>query len=261
VPPPGKHVCAVDAETGRQMWKHGYGGWGHCTPPDVFVIGNIVWTHVNAETEFGSVWGNGFKAKDPSIVDYRIQALDLRTGELKKELSTKEIFNVGHHHRCYRNASTERFLLSCRRGVEFVDLSTGENYQDHWVRSGCLLGYLPCNGLLYVTPHPCECYINAKLTGFNALAPAQPRSEDRIQRGWRKVPPTVKCERRVTSDQRRMNGPHTGTTPSAAARRMRPSARTWKLPGKLISAPSPVAWSLQTARSSWPAWIPTPSTR
>jgi outer membrane protein assembly factor BamB len=52
-----------------------------------------------------------------------------------------------------------------------VDLATGDNYQDHWVRSGCLLGYLPCNGLLYVTPHPCGCYINAKLTGFNALAP------------------------------------------------------------------------------------------
>jgi outer membrane protein assembly factor BamB len=126
---------------------------------------------VNAETEFGSVWGNGYRAKDPSTVDYRIQALDLRTGALRRELATKDIFNVGHHHRCYRNRITERFLLSCRRGVEFVDLATGRNHQNHWVRSGCLLGYLPCNGLLYVTPHPCQCYITAKLTGFNALAP------------------------------------------------------------------------------------------
>jgi hypothetical protein len=68
--------------------------------------------------------------------------------------------------------------MSSRRGVEFVDLVTGENYQNHWVRSGCLLGYLPCNGLLYVTPHPCGCYINAKLTGFNALAPKM-KSESR----------------------------------------------------------------------------------
>jgi len=164
-------LYAFDANDGLQMWKHAYGGWGHCTPPDVFVVGDVVWTHVNAKTEFGSVWGNGFKAKDPSIVNYRIQALDLRTGEIRRELPTKEIFNVGHHHRCHRNKITERFLMSSRRGVEFVDLSTGQNYQNHWVRSGCLLGYLPCNGLLYVTPHPCECYINAKLTGFNALAP------------------------------------------------------------------------------------------
>ena len=164
-------LYAFDAESGQRMWKHAYGGWGHCTQPDVFVIGDVVWTHVNAETEFGFVWGHGYKAKDPSVVDYRVQALDLRTGRVLKELSTKQIFNVGHHHRCCRNKSTERYLLSCRRGVEFVDLATGENFQDHWVRSGCQVGYLPCNGLLYVTPHPCQCYIHAKLTGFNALAP------------------------------------------------------------------------------------------
>ncbi len=164
-------LYAFNGKDGRQMWKHAYGGWGHCTPPDVFVVGQQVWTHVDAKTDFGSVWGNGYRAKDSSKVDYRIQALDLQTGELQKELPTKEIFDVGHHHRCYRNRITERFLLSCRRGVEFVDLATGVNYQNHWVRSGCLLGYLPSNGLLYVTPHPCGCYINAKLTGFNALAP------------------------------------------------------------------------------------------
>jgi outer membrane protein assembly factor BamB len=165
-------LYAFDAGTGRQMWKHAYGAWGHCTPPDVFVVGDLVWTHVYAETEFGSVWGNGYRALDSSIVDYRIQALGLRTGALEREIRTKDIFNVGHHHRCYRNKITEQFLLSSRRGVEFVDLTTGENYQNHWVRGGCLLGYLPCNGLLYVAPHPCGCYLNAKLTGFNALAAA-----------------------------------------------------------------------------------------
>jgi outer membrane protein assembly factor BamB len=174
-------LYAFAAGDGQQMWKHAYGGWGHCTPPDVFVVGDAVWTHVNAEAEFGSSWGGGFRAKEPSAVDYRIQALDLRTGKLSKELSTKEIFNVGHHHRCYRNKITERFLLSCRRGVEFVDLSTGENYQNHWVRGGCLLGYLPCNGMLYVTPHPCGCYITTKLTGFNALAPAGKSKNRRIE--------------------------------------------------------------------------------
>jgi len=179
-------LYAFAAKDGKQMWEHAYGGWGHCTPPDVFVVGDAVWTHVNAETEFGSVWGNGFKAKDPSKVGYRIQALDLRTGELRKELPTKEIFNVGHHHRCYRNKMTERFLMSSRRGVEFVDLATGENYQNHWVRGGCLLGYLPCNGMLYVAPHPCGCYINAKLTGFNALAPerkSRPENKTRLEKG------------------------------------------------------------------------------
>ena len=179
-------LYAFDADSGHRMWQHAYGGWGHCTPPDVFVVADNVWTHVNAETEFGSVWGNGYRALDSSKVDYRIQALNLRTGKLQREISTKDIFNVGHHHRCYRNKITERFLLSSRRGVEFVDLASGRNYQNHWVRSGCLLGYLPCNGLLYTTPHPCSCYIEAKLIGFNALAPARdpaPPIGQRLEKG------------------------------------------------------------------------------
>ncbi len=117
--------------------------------------------------------GNGWSPLNQSEIAYAIQGLDLKSGQVRKEFSTKDIFNVGHHHRCYRNRSTSQFLMSCRRGVEFVDLASGQNYQDHWVRSGCLFGYLPCNGLLYVTPHPCGCYLNAKLTGFNALAPKQ----------------------------------------------------------------------------------------
>ncbi|MHC4399668.1 MAG: outer membrane protein assembly factor BamB family protein [Planctomycetota bacterium] len=164
-------LYAFDAKDGQKMWSHPYGGWGHCTPPDVFVVGDTVWTHVNADTEYGSVWGNGYRALDSSVVDYRIQAVDLRTGELRRELAAKDIFNVGHHHRCYRNKSTVRYLMASRRGVELVDLETGENFQNHWVRSGCKVGNLPANGLVYVAPHPCGCYINAKLTGFNALAP------------------------------------------------------------------------------------------
>ncbi len=165
-------LYAFNAENGEQMWKHGYGGWGHQTQPDVFVVDGTVWSHVHVETAYGHCWGGGLRAKNPAQVDYRIQGIDLKTGSVKKELPTKLIFNVGHHHRCARNKITSRFLMSARRGVEFVDLSSGENYQHHWTRSGCLVGYLPCNGLLYVTPHPCDCYITAKLTGFNALAPA-----------------------------------------------------------------------------------------
>jgi outer membrane protein assembly factor BamB/SAM-dependent methyltransferase len=164
-------LYAFDAQNGRQLWKESFGGWGHSTQPDIFVIDGAVWTHVHAETEYGSAWGKGYRALDTGKVDYRIKALDLMTGKLQREISTKDIFDVGHHNRCYRAKITERFLMCSRRGVEFVDLETGENYQNHWVRSGCKLGNLPCNGLLYVAPHPCQCYIDAKLKGFNALAP------------------------------------------------------------------------------------------
>jgi len=183
-------LYAIDAATGKAMWKQPYGGWGHHTQHDVFVVGSDVWTHVHTtKVKYGKVWGNGKRAVNQGEVNYRIQAIDLKTGKVRKELSTKDLFNVGHHHRCYRNRITERFLTSSRRGVEFVDLATGRQQQHHWVRSGCLMGNLPCNGLLYVTPHPCGCYREALLTGFNALAPAaketgrNTRNRERLTKG------------------------------------------------------------------------------
>ena len=166
-------LYAFDVRDGRPLWKQAFGTWGHCTQPDVYVIDGLVWTYVDAQGKLQLDRNGWASASDRPVEDYRVVGLDLRTGEVRREFSTKDIFDVGHHHRCFRNMITERFLMASRRGVEFVDLATGENYQNHWVRSGCLLGDLPCNGLLYVAPHACACYINAKLTGFNALAPAR----------------------------------------------------------------------------------------
>lgn len=104
-------------------------------------------------------------------LDYAVLGLDPATGQVKHRYSTRQIFNVGHHHRCYRNKATMEFLLSSRQRVEFIDLSSGENELHNWARGGCLLGIMPCNGPLYLTLHPCDCYIATKLNGFYALAP------------------------------------------------------------------------------------------
>ena len=74
------------------------------------------------------------------------------------------------HHRCYRNKATEKFLLLGRSGVEFIDVQTGKAAANHWIRGTCQYGIMPANGLLYVPPHTCACYIKTKLSGFNALA-------------------------------------------------------------------------------------------
>ena len=204
----------------------------------------LVWTHMNVPAKFNVAANGWIKVPDTSAVEYRIQGLDLRSGEVRRELSTKDLFNVGHHHRCYRNKITERFLMASRRGVEFVDLASGENYQNHWVRSGCLLGNLPCNGLLYVAPHSCGCYLEAKLTGFNALAAEKsvesPESRvDKLERrraaknGCNQALRTILLALRPPAPGSRpanLDPPPTGrcfgTTRSAAARRKRPSARS-----------------------------------
>ncbi len=64
--------------------------------------------------------------------------------------------------------------MPSRTGIEFVDPDKEHWDIHHWVRGGCLYGVMPCNGLTYAPPHNCACYPEAKLFGFNALAPMSP---------------------------------------------------------------------------------------
>ena len=104
---------------------------------------------------------------------------DLATGEMLMHVEPE---NPGHHHRCYLNKATDRYILVGRRGTEFIDLESGDVLWHSWARGVCKYGIMPCNGLLYAPPHPCGCYVAAKLTGFNALAPKRQRSELRSQK-------------------------------------------------------------------------------
>jgi len=166
---------AFSSDTGEHLWSY------VCTSPEragasAFVVGNHVWVHTSDD-------GNGF----PLI------ALDIRTGKEQKRIDTTKIFDIGHHHRCYGNRATERFVLTGRRGVEFIDLDSGKNWLHHWVRGKCRFGVLPCNGLLYTPPHNCSCYPFSTFKGFTALAaaesstaadlPLQGNGEGRLEKG------------------------------------------------------------------------------
>lgn len=154
----GKAVEALSAKTGDVLWRQ--------TPllyqiRDAFVIN-------------GSLWLGGFKQikgkRSPAWGPYCVTRRDLSTGEVLRHIVPE---NPGHHHRCWRNKATDRYILSGRRGVEFVDLQTGDVLWHNWVRGVCKYGIMPCNGLLYAPPHACGCYITAKLDGFYALATAK----------------------------------------------------------------------------------------
>lgn len=154
-------LLAISAETGEVVWTRNCGLWGHYNQGDIFIIDNLVWVH---DGESFSMLG-----------------LAPQTGEVKRTLATKEALDQGHHHRCYRNKATPRYIITGRRGVEFIDVESEENQRHHWTRGTCRYGVLPCNGLLYMPPHPCICYITAKLNGFWALAPKRQPSEVRNQ--------------------------------------------------------------------------------
>ncbi len=158
-------LMAFSAETGKKLWE------APCrptlgSPVDVLVINGVVWT------------GQRFT-----------EGLDLHTGQVVARNPATELATIGHHHRCYRNKATDRFVIGGYRGMEFYDLEGDDHSRNNWVRGTCQYGVLPANGLMYVPPHSCGCYPEAQLYGFYALAggqeqmhkPASPKS--RFEKG------------------------------------------------------------------------------
>ncbi|MFQ6097917.1 MAG: PQQ-binding-like beta-propeller repeat protein, partial [Armatimonadota bacterium] len=183
-------LVALSASTGKRLWSHPKRefGWLWFQWKDVFVIGGLVWTWSADVGQETFEWrGKPYRARWPVSVN----GYDLHTGELKKQVHVGNIFKAPHHHRCYRNKATVRYVIASRRGSEFVDLLTGKHTVDNWVRGTCHLGMMPANGLLYAPPHPCVCYANEKLNGFMALAPGPqfdeglggPTAAPRLERG------------------------------------------------------------------------------
>ncbi|MFH1265183.1 MAG: PQQ-binding-like beta-propeller repeat protein, partial [Planctomycetota bacterium] len=171
---PVGELIAFSAENGQRLWQS---TCRECynAPVDVLVADGLVWT------------GDIVRAKDPGVT----QGLDPKTGEVKRTRPKDDTFftaGMGHQ-RCYRNKATSRYLVFGRSGTEFIDLATGEAFPHHWTRGTCQYGVIPCNGLLYVPPNSCACFLQSKLDGFHCLAPQrppQPEAEsetNRLQRG------------------------------------------------------------------------------
>ena len=169
-----RSMAALAVADGKVLWTGKHHRGGHMSPEDLLIVGGLVWS--------GDVAGGS----DSGVFTGR----DLHTGEVKSEF-TPDVKTYWFHHRCYRAKATERYLLPSRTGIEFVDFRNKHWEPHHWVRGGCIYGIMPCNGMVYAPPHSCGCYLESKLNGFNALAPASaaaPAPEDvadegRLERG------------------------------------------------------------------------------
>ena len=143
-------LYAVSRKTGETLWN--CPSWeGFFLPPDILPIGDKVYV--------GSWLGE--KGFSP---------VELATGKAAPEIDIPKGGMV--HHRCYRRLATTKYLLTSKSGVEFTEMATGKISQNQWTRGSCLAGFLPGNGLLYVTPHPCACFTRTKMNGMIAYAPA-----------------------------------------------------------------------------------------
>lgn len=174
----GRQLNVVSADDGRELWRSAYTAGNYSVPADLFGFDGAFW---GPDTEM-NFWR-------PASDDIAFKAYEPLTGTVSKSVSGSYNFRF-QHHRCHQMKVIGSTIVAARAGIEFMDTVTGSVKAHHWVRGSCYFGVLPANGLLYIPPHDCACYIRAKLSGFMALnarpssATPLPIPEDRrLQRG------------------------------------------------------------------------------
>jgi len=144
----GNTLLAVEAKSGELLWQcPAKTPFGKTPSVDILVVNGVVWT-------------------SPSLNEGR----DLKTGEVVSVNNAREeLITAGHHHRCYRNKATDRYVIEGYRGLEFWDTQGDNDCRHNWIRGICQYGIMPANGMVYIPPHNCGCYPEAKLFGLWTL--------------------------------------------------------------------------------------------
>ena len=155
----GGRLNAYSTKDGKALWDNSARA-GLCrSPSDVLVVGGLVW-------------------QGPTFAEGR----DLHTGKVKKtNTAQRDIWTSGHHHRCYREKATSKYVLTGYRGIEFLDIFGSDHTRNNWIRGTCQYGIMPANGLIYAPPHACGCFMEAKINAFWAAAPQ--RKAPRVAQG------------------------------------------------------------------------------
>lgn len=117
-------------------------------------------------------WVNGALLKTGTAKNLGSAIYMYPISNLKSEPLVFDDNNVGDRGfgHCYPPTVTERFYINGQ--LNFVDLKSHSFLSNQITRGGCHMyrpGYLPANGLLYVTPKHCVCF--PMLDGAAALAP------------------------------------------------------------------------------------------
>jgi len=234
-------LTALSARDGSVLWQDEAAECFHGAV-DIFVIGGLVWASRGPARFF-------FERTRPILEkvigrDFYIEKVvgrDPHTGEVKKTIDAAEAFTPDHHHRCYRNKATERYLIMGRTGIEFIDLAGGPSLRHNWTRGACQYGVMPANGMLYTPPHPCTCYNASKMNGFFAYSSRKEaawadEAGSRLQkrRADDASGPAARADDWPTY---RHDAARSGCTRAAVGERLKPAWRR-SLPGKLSAATS-----------------------
>jgi outer membrane protein assembly factor BamB len=230
----GNTLQTRDATDGGLLWQQKVPPSSGSESPDVFVVDGLVWRGMVPVNEDLKPIG---KSEDAMALGF-----DLRTGKLKKRIVVRRLRSPEHHHRCYRNKATLRYIIAGMEGAEFMDLRGENHVQNNWLRGACRHGIMPCNGLLYVPSDQCFCQPGAKVLGFTAVAAELPSrkaavpDEQRLEKGdaFGTVDRSARDAGPHDWPTYRHDAARHGSTPSAVSPQVAPSWRT-KLGGRLTA--------------------------
>ncbi len=233
----GTHVAAHDATDGKLLWQQTGPSIGGGEVEDLFVVDGLVFRGMISVDNNGKPVG-----KSPNAL---VVGWDLRTGEEKKRILVNNLRSPEHHHRCYRNKATVRYLISSFEGAEFLDFQSDNHGQNNFVRGACKHGMVPCNGMLYVPPDQCFCQPGGKLLGYAAVkaAPDAPLKEVADSQRLKKGPAYLKAFEPESPSignwpTFRHDPARSGTTAAGVGPQVSVAWKT-ELKGKLTA---PVAW-------------------
>ena len=148
----GSSMQVLSLETGKTAWTKGKGASKKGRRPrhaEVYIVGQTIW------------------------LGYRGQRMDLKTGKKLPSLAVTGLWSPQHHHRCYTNKATSRYIIGAMEGMEYLALGKDPHSRNNWVRGACKVGILPANGMTYVPTDQCYCSAGVKILGFNALTGAK----------------------------------------------------------------------------------------
>jgi outer membrane protein assembly factor BamB len=139
---PGNEIRVLAAEDGRVVWQY------------VFVPGMTHYKQARALQTGGKVW---------VLNGPQWEGLDPVTGSITQSHRG----GTGH---CFPPVATAEFLISGE--MNFTDFTAGRMDANQITKGACGrdAGFVPGNGLLYLSPKHCSCY--PMLNGYVALAPA-----------------------------------------------------------------------------------------
>ena len=151
---PGNGIHIVSADKGELRLDHDFlPGMNHRRQARAMYVNDTLWLL------------HGGKDANKKRLPTQISAIDFSTG------TVKATHPAGLTH-CFPPVATPNFLFSGE--LDLTDLRTGKLDANHITKAACGRdnGWVPANGLIYVTPKHCVCW--PMLRGYSALAAARP---------------------------------------------------------------------------------------